>query len=120
MLQHIKYFIDSEFECPCCPGQHLISQELVSKLDSARIELCRPIVITSGYRCIHHNIDVGGLISSSHRRGLAVDIRCLTSGYRYRLIQALLAVGIKRIGIREDFIHVDIDPKKDPEVIWVY
>jgi uncharacterized protein YcbK (DUF882 family) len=119
MLRDIIYFTDEEFECPCC-GQQLISQRMVSMLDSVRSFMGEPMHINSGFRCIKHNMDVFGSVTSSHRIGLAVDIRCTTSGYRDRLLIALRAVGFKRIGIRKDFIHVDVDPSKKQGVTWVY
>jgi uncharacterized protein YcbK (DUF882 family) len=118
MIRDIKYFTDVEFECPCC-HRYLISQQLVSNLDSIRKHLDEPIIITSGYRCIKHNMDVGGSPTSSHRIGLAVDIACTSSSYRYRLIKALLAVGINRMKIGGRFIHVDIDTGKKQNVIWI-
>ena len=119
MLRDINYFRDQEFECPCC-RQRLISQALVSKLDSARAAYGKPIRITSGYRCFLHNLDVGGIATSSHRRGLAVDIEIGSSTERFELIRILIAVGFIRIGIGEGFIHVDIDPHKTQNVMWTY
>jgi hypothetical protein len=36
------------------------------------------------------------------------------------IVKALLEVGFKRIGIDDTFIHVDCDPTKDQNLIWVY
>jgi uncharacterized protein YcbK (DUF882 family) len=119
MIRDIIYFTDEEFECPCCHRQ-LISQRMVSMLDSVRAFMNEPMHINSGFRCVQHNRDVSGSKSSSHCIGLAVDIRCKTSGYRDRLLIALRAVGFKRTGIRKDFIHVDIDTRKKQGVTWVY
>jgi uncharacterized protein YcbK (DUF882 family) len=119
MLRDINYFTSEEFECPCCHVQ-LISQKLVSMLDSGRAAYGKPIVVNSGFRCYIHNHDVGGLPSSSHRRGLAVDIKVRNNRERYELLKIFLAVGFCRIGIGPGFIHVDIDPRKAQDIIWTY
>jgi uncharacterized protein YcbK (DUF882 family) len=76
--------------------------------------------ITSGFRTESHNKKVGGVKSSSHLKGLAADIACLESRYRFEMIKALLEVGFKRIGVSGTFIHVDIDKNKSQNVIWTY
>lgn len=114
-------FLAKEFACPCC-GEEGFKEELIEKLQLARNNL-RPksaIVINSGYRCEKHNKEVGGVVGSSHRKGLAVDIRCDHSSYRFSLIRALIGAGFKRIGIGEDFIHCDLDLEKPQNVIWDY
>jgi uncharacterized protein YcbK (DUF882 family) len=120
MLRDIKYFTDEEFTCPCGCGITLVSQLLASRLDRARDLYGKPIVINSGFRCITHNADVGGKVSSSHRRGLAVDIRVDNSTDMLKLVRVLLAVGFKRIGIGDGFVHVDVDPRKAQNVMWTY
>jgi uncharacterized protein YcbK (DUF882 family) len=119
MLRDINYFTDEEFECPCCHRQ-LIDQRMVSMLDSVRKAIGRPINITSGYRCLLHNMYLMASSTSSHRKGLAVDIACTMPGYRYILLRALIAVGFVRIGIGPNFIHVDVDPGKLQDRIWTY
>ena len=69
---------------------------------------------------IAHNKEVGGVPTSSHLLGLAVDIRCANSRERFDLINVLLKKGFNRIGIGSTFIHVDIDLDKSPNVIWTY
>ncbi|MCX8578903.1 hypothetical protein J3U35_05560, partial [Gilliamella sp. B2717] len=45
------------------------------KLELVRKALEHPIIITSGYRCPALNARVGGVASSTHTQGLAVDFR---------------------------------------------
>jgi uncharacterized protein YcbK (DUF882 family) len=119
MLHDIKYFTDEEFECPCCHCR-AISQMLVARLDQARELYGMPIVVNSGFRCYLHNLDVGGKSTSSHRRGLAVDIKVVNSHEMFVLIRILLAVGFRRIGVGDGFIHVDVDLRKVQDVMWTY
>jgi len=114
-----KYFKKEEFACPCC-GKNEIKDEFLEKLDEAREIAGVPFVITSGYRCSKHNKEVGGSPTSSHLKGLAADIKTTSSKQRYKILNALLKVGFKRVGIGQNFIHVDLDTEKVQEVAWDY
>ena len=46
------------------------------KLELVRKALGKPIIITSGYRCPALNARVGGVSTSAHTKGLAVDFHC--------------------------------------------
>ena len=63
---------------------------------------------------------MGGKPASSHLKGLAVDIACSASRDRFNLVNLFAKYGITRIGIAKNFIHIDIDGDKDPDVIWTY
>jgi len=112
-----------EFICPCCYKEG-VTDELVYLLQLAHDHLPKNsvIIITSSFRCAKHNSDpkVGGSSTSSHLKGLAADVKCSGSPYRFYLLKALIEVGFSRIGIGEDFIHVDLDRTKDQNVIWNY
>ena len=115
----IKHFKPEEFACPCC-GRIDMDLKFLVRLDWARSIADVPFRITSGFRCPKHNKEIGGRPNSSHLRGLAADIACSNSEERYKIINALIMVGFKRIGIADSFIHVDYDLTKPQEVIWVY
>jgi hypothetical protein len=63
---------------------------------------------------------VGGGENSAHLRGTAADIKCLYAADRYLLVMLALEAGFTRIGIGEDFIHLDVDTTLPQNVIWVY
>jgi len=131
-------FVESEFACvhknvfgwtpspvlrSCADGHR--EQDGMDAWFIERLQLSRKIAgipynITSGWRCEHWNLMVDGLRGSSHLKGLAADISAVTSGQRYIILGALIHAGFKRIGIREDFIHVDADPAKEQGIIWLY
>jgi uncharacterized protein YcbK (DUF882 family) len=115
----LQYFGMEEFKCPCC-GLFPMDGHFLKQLDHARLLAGIPFIITSGFRCITHNTQVGGKVDSAHRVGLAVDIWCDNSRDRYIIIEALIVTGFTRIGIRKDFIHVDMDCTKHPRVMWTY
>lgn len=56
--------------------QHLANAiELCKRyLDPIRDHFARPVILTSGYRCQALNAAVGGVPTSAHTRGLAVDM----------------------------------------------
>jgi hypothetical protein len=49
---------------------------LADYLDGIRAKLGKPILISSGYRCLMLNKAVGGVVNSQHQKGLAADLIC--------------------------------------------
>lgn len=114
-----KYFKPEEFT-RCVPSCKLtdMDERLLRALDEARERAKMPFVLTSAYRSVEHEIVRGRSGSSSHTKGLAVDIQCGSSYVRYRIVDALLSVGFKRIGLYGTFIHADLDDDKI-SAIWL-
>ena len=96
-----------------------MNADFLNKLDEAREYAGIPFVINSAYRSPTHPLSIKNP-TSSHIKGLAVDIRCNTSRNRFIILDALIAVGFNRIGIADTFIHVDLDLSKSDNVIWTY
>ncbi len=119
-MQLSKNFTSEEFECSCGCGANHIAPELVVMLQELRDLVGDAINVTSGVRCVDWNKQVGGSPTSSHVRGLAVDIHCESSESRYVLVYSALEAGFIRIGVGSRFVHLDIDPTKAPCVIWTY
>ena len=117
----MKYFSHDEFDSPdeLGSGKHM-DHDLLVMIDRARALYGKPIVVTSGFRTESHNEKVGGVKSSSHLKGLAIDVACVRSKDRFKMLTALLEVGFNRIGIASTFIHVDVDKNKSQNVIWTY
>jgi len=80
------------------------------------------LTVTSGYRHPDHNIDVGGVEDSEHTYDPAegVDILCKRSVTRFKMVKEALDMGIVRIGIGKDFIHLGIAEDKPKQVMWTY
>lgn len=117
----MRYFSVDEFDSPDLPGSgEFMNQDFLDLLDKARERAAVPFRITSGYRTEKHNRDCGGVPNSSHRYGLAADISCVNSARRFLIIEALLYVGITRIGISHTFIHCDMSLDKPQNLIWTY
>lgn len=135
----MKYFKESEFNCP--DGSLMcMSQDFLGFLDLSRDISGVGYKLNSAYRDPKHNAEVGGKEDSAHIRGMAVDIAAADSRTRYNIlvgmiIASLVRTGqiadgraamkalrkdVSRFGIAKTFIHVDCDNTKDPEVIWLY
>ena len=93
--------------------------ELVRLLDEARAIAGVPFVVTSGLRTARRNAEVGGAQNSAHLTGHAADIRCPTSRHRMLMLEALLEVGFRRIGVRYP-AHIHVDTRRDlpQDIIW--
>lgn len=68
-------FKKTEFKCPCgkCNGYgDGIATTLVETLQELRNKYGK-LQITSGYRCVSHNKEVGGSTNSKHMNGAAAD-----------------------------------------------
>lgn len=105
-----------------CTSEGLNPQmfELINKLEK---KLNANLIITSAFRSVEHERNKKRSGLSAHCKGLAVDIACSESNFRFRLIQTALSIGFNRIGISKTFIHLDIadfSHGKTPETIWLY
>ncbi len=74
-----------------------------------------PIIINSGFRTAAVNKAVGGVPSSNHLTGCAVDIRCI--GMEQALRYAAILLDISDMS-REDFDELLIEQKRS--VIWIH
>ena len=115
----MKHFKIEEFACSCC-GVADMDDTFLNMIDIARDQADVPFKITSGYRCLKHNTEVGGATHSAHTTGYAADIACSSTANRYKIINSLMARGFNRIGISSQFIHVDCDPSLPCKVMWTY
>ena len=116
----LKYFSPKEFTCDGVECFSKMDEELLTMLDIARETAGIPFKINSSWRSEAKNKAVKGSKNSSHLRGYAVDIKCTNSADRFVMLDALINVGFKRIGIAKTFIHVDNDPSLPDLVTWLY
>lgn len=125
-----SYFTIKEFECPCGCGfgsrEEDISERLIYRLNDMRKFMNRPLVVTSGARCAEYNIVVGSRPSSAHlpnpntHQCEAADIAIDSALVRYLFVKLAFYVGFERIGIHDDFVHVDVATHLPEEVLWMY
>ena len=96
-----------------------MNESFLMRLDEAREYAGIPFIINSAYRSPTHPESIKRP-TSSHIKGLAVEISATSSRQRGLILEALRAVGFNRIGIANTFIHIDMDYDKDQDVTWLY
>lgn len=111
--------LDFKSSVPNCVESDL-HPDLVSMLKSMQSLIGWPLLITSGYRPKSWELSKGRDGSSSHTKHLAVDVSAESSHARYKIIIAAGAVGIPRIGVGKNFVHLDIDETKPHPIMWTY
>lgn len=107
-----KFFNLSEFECPCCK-RVMLSEILYQKLYRLRLNIMKPMIINSGYRCPGYNNKVDGAENSYHLRGLAADIS-VPGMVLLDLYNMALDINFTGIGFyeKQNFLHLDVRPGK--------
>lgn len=111
------HFNVQEFKCKCGqPHDILIAEELVDNLEKLYSALnCSKIIVTSGYRCVAHDKNVGGSGSGQHTKGNSADICCygqdgqpISSKTVCCKAQDIGFGGIANITTEYKYTHVDV------------
>lgn len=106
----VSFFARDEFDSP-----EEMSLELVTLLDAIRRDVDAPMIVTSSYR-------PGD--ARAHGKGLAVDVSDNAQGddvsahWRYRVLKAALEHGIRRCGVYDRHVHLDVWADGPQDVIW--
>lgn len=110
----IKYFTRDEpyIACPCgrCGGFPVEPAEKLMRLaDAVREAAGKPMVPTSTVRCDAHNAEVGGVTTSRHRLGHAMDfvIPGMTANQILTIVRKQKNV-VYCYAINERAVHMDI------------
>ena len=117
----IHHFAPDEFQKP-----DLLRWDMLKKLDGLREQCGFGLVVTSSFRALDHNANVGGVKDSAHcpapdgfYSGIDLSTGRLTSWQLYKLITAAIGLGFERIGIYPKHIHLDIEDRLPHPVMWV-
>lgn len=115
--QLTPHFNCKEFRCKC-GGKHdyQVSEELVQMLEKLYVALdCMTVNISSGFRCVAHDKNVGGSGTGQHTKGLAADLMCVGSDGKIissRTVcitaQELGFKGIANINATYTYTHLDM------------
>jgi len=108
------FFKMEEFSCRCSYAEceesnQFMDERFLELIFKVRAQLDFPFYVTSGFRCVKHNRDVGGAKNSYHTKGLAVDIAMYNDYDRYELLEQLMAHGLSAI-IYKSFVHIELRP----------
>ena len=108
---HLEFFDKSEFG----PHADKMSEDLLTRLDMIRRDAGVPMYITSSYR---EGDD------KAHGKGYAVDVSDnvhgdeVSSRWRMLVVSAALEAGIRRCGVYDRHIHLDVWPEGPQDVMW--
>lgn len=87
------------------------------ELQKVRTILGKSITITSGWRSLQHNTNIGGAKASQHLTGKGCDSRCNgINAYEY-LTYLTRYTNFQGFGIANNFVHTDT---RDKFTVWVY
>ena len=104
-MSRFKYFTDEEMQG--------VIDDVGFRLDRAREFFGNPIILTCGYRSPEHNAEIGGVVNSSHTKGMAVDFKApQDAAMREKLMWALGCAGFHRVESAPKHFHVDVDITK--------
>jgi len=115
--QLTPHFNAHEFKCKCGqPHDFQLADELVGKLEELYGKLnCSKIIVTSGFRCVTHDKNVGGSGTGQHTKGNAADICCygqdgnpISSKIVCCTAQDIGFTGIANINESYQYTHVDV------------
>ncbi|KPJ83945.1 MAG: hypothetical protein AMS19_02570 [Gemmatimonas sp. SG8_23] len=130
--------------CQCGLGSDPddIASSIVSRFELIRYIVDRAVYINSGLRCPAWNEAQGGVESSAHTRGTALDlavgggiarIQFIVADLLARLVELevikkrearelfrRILEGIGGLGVANGFIHIDTDEEKPRPSAWTY
>ena len=119
-VQISQHFNSTEFRCKCGKEHEFeVNDNLVQKLEKLYAALnCSQIIVTSGFRCVTHDKNVGGSGTGQHTLGNAADICCygqdgqpISSKIVCCKAQDIGFTGIANITAAYQYTHVDVRPK---------
>jgi uncharacterized protein YcbK (DUF882 family) len=121
MNNKYQYFTEKDFQnaIPSCSLSDM-NEEFMVLLDKIRKVCDFPFIINSAYRSEDYEKKRGRNGTSSHTKGVAVDLQAVTDRHKFLIVQTALANGITRIGVGTTFVHLDVDKNKTQNVIWSY
>lgn len=118
-VQISQHFNSTEFRCKCGKEHDFeVNDNLVQKFEKLYAALnCSQIIVTSGFRCVTHDKNVGGSGTGQHTLGNAADICCygqdgqpISSKTVCCKAQDIGFTGIANITAAYQYTHVDVRP----------
>ena len=97
-----------------------MDKTFLHRLDVSRYHSGVPYIVNSAFRTVEHEKSKGRDGTSSHTKGMAVDLKASNARIKYKIVIGLLKAGFTRIFVYDWGIHVDCDPDKDQEVLNNY
>lgn len=114
-----------EFECKCGCGADRVDRMFIFTLQLVRERAGFAFEVVSGCRCLEHNAKEGGTPKSDHitdDRWICegADIKVSGGIQRFKIIEAAIECGVRRIGPAKSFVHLGTALRNPQGVLWVY
>ena len=104
-----NYFSPAELQCKCGCGIGFLRPSFLTKLNNLRgTYYHKPLIVSSGFRCMAHDKAVGGS-GENHPRGFAIDLIVAKGQDLMDVVTAAQAVGIRRVIVYHDKPHIHLD-----------
>lgn len=112
-MRKFKYFnqIDFTKAVPSCSINDMCIK-LLCMIDNAREISGIPYKVLSAHRTYKHEISRGRDGTSSHVKGVAIDIEARTPREKFLVLKGVIEAGFTRVFMYDWGIHVDIDEEK--------
>ena len=107
--------MNDRFACPCCRIDRMDRLAVLAFL-ALEEEFGSDLLVTSAYRCLNHNTEVGGKKASTHMMGIAFDIS-ISKASQPKLLLLAHKHGFNGIGEAPHFVHIDM---RVVEFSWTY
>lgn len=122
MITQTTHFSESELNCKCpkCNSKvlHSMEEEVLVNIESMRIKLERPLVVTSAYRCKDHPVEAKKSKPGQHNKGTAVDFKVSNGAEAYEIIKEAILHQCTGFAYGNGFVHVDW--RESTPVTWKY
>ncbi len=122
------HFSENEMKCKGS-GDCKMVPEFMEALEKIRMELNKPMIVSSGYRCPEYNDKVSGSgLTGPHTTGRAVDVVC-SGGDALKIMELAIKHGMTGIGVSQKgdhskrFLHLDMlipNMSKPRPWVWSY
>lgn len=107
------YLNTDEIDCKCSRSTchyTLVNEDVIQAFYEIRLEINRPLRVNSFYRCQVHNEKVGGVETSSHTTGNAIDISTYgLSEYEKEKLEELMREKFDYVKVYKNFIHAQFN-----------
>jgi uncharacterized protein YcbK (DUF882 family) len=118
-MKDYPFFKKEELVCKCC-GNGEMNDAFMSMVCDARARARIPFKVTSAYRCVKYDTEIGG--GGNHTTGMAIDIKANDKRMLAEITFSLIRAGISRIGVDFNrlFVHADAVIWHPFPALWEY
>jgi zinc D-Ala-D-Ala carboxypeptidase len=116
---------DPKLLCTCghkeC-DKRSVTQDTLDMMETVRVNVGRPLTVTSGGRCTRHPNELHRTTPADHQKGQALDIFVRNGLERGQLVEVGILCGFNAIGVAKSFVHLGYRHElcSDQLVMWVY